>query len=406
VRKQIRNSVGTVTHLEPIVVAGVGMTTFTKVGRSVRDTAQEAVALALADAGARAEQVQFVAFANAVGGLITGQEMIRGHAALRYTGLLGATLVNVEAACASGAAAVELCASAIRAGSADIAVAVGAERLTAADPLTSLAAIGTALDLEQLDLLRNDEESHRQSAFVYIYAALGLDYMKRTGATCEDFASVVVKNRQHAGGNPYAQFRSTTTINEVLNSRSVAYPLTSRMCSTIGDGAAAVVLASVDAARRLGLAHSALLQSIVVLSGRDDATGPTVVERASARAFELASIGPSEVDVAEVHDGAAPGELISIEQLGLTDAGGALRWLRDGTSALGGRCPVNPSGGLISRGHPIGATGVAQIVELALQLSGRATGRQVEGARVAVAENAGGWIGNDSAAGAVTVLTT
>jgi acetyl-CoA acetyltransferase len=143
-----------------------------------------------------------------------------------------------------------------------------------------------------------------------------------------------------------------------------------------------------------------------VLSGRDDATGPTVVERASARAFELASIGPSEVDVAEVHDGAAPGELISIEQLGLTDAGGALRWLRDGTSALGGRCPVNPSGGLISRGHPIGATGVAQIVELALQLSGRATGRQVEGARVAVAENAGGWIGNDSAAGAVTVLTT
>jgi acetyl-CoA acyltransferase len=385
------------------VVAGVGMTPFTRAGRGVRETAEEAVAAALADAGARPGQVDFVAFANAVGGLVTGQEMVRGHAALRYTGLLGATLVNVEAACASGAA-VHLCANAIRAGAADVAIAVGAERLTSADPSVGLAAIGTALDLEDAAIPAPYADG-RRSAFVDIYATLALEYMRRTGATREDLAAVVVKNRRHAAGNPYAQVRSPLGVEEVLASRPVAHPLTARMCSPVGDGAAAVVLAGPAAARRLGLTRSALLRSTVLLSGRDRAGGATVVERAAARAFEEASVAPDEVGVAEVHDGAAPGELLGIEQLGLTEPGGALRWLRDGTSALGGRCPVNPSGGLISRGHPIGATGAAQIVELVWQLSGRATGRQVEGVRVAVAENAGGWIGHDSAVGAVTVLT-
>jgi acetyl-CoA acetyltransferase len=380
------------------------MTPFTRAGRGVRETAEEAVAAALADAGARPGQVDFVAFANAVGGLVTGQEMVRGHAALRYTGLLGATLVNVEAACASGAAAVHLCANAIRAGAADVAIAVGAERLTSADPSVGLAAIGTALDLEDAAIPAPYADG-RRSAFVDIYATLALEYMRRTGATREDLAAVVVKNRRHAAGNPYAQVRSPLGVEEVLASRPVAHPLTARMCSPVGDGAAAVVLAGPAAARRLGLTRSALLRSTVLLSGRDRAGGATVVERAAARAFEEASVAPDEVGVAEVHDGAAPGELLGIEQLGLTEPGGALRWLRDGTSALGGRCPVNPSGGLISRGHPIGATGAAQIVELVWQLSGRATGRQVEGVRVAVAENAGGWIGHDSAVGAVTVLT-
>ena len=386
------------------MVAGVGMTPFTRAGRGVRETAEEAVAAALADAGARPGQVDFVAFSNAVGGLVTGQEMVRGQAALRYTGLLGATLVNVEAACASGAAAVHLCANAIRAGAADVAIAVGAERLTTADPSVGLAAIGTALDLEDA-AIPAPYAGGRRSAFVDIYATLALEYMGRTGATREDLAAVVVKNRRHAAGNPYAQVRSPLGVEEVLASRPVAHPLTARMCSPVGDGAAAVVLASPAAARRLGLTRSALLRSTVLLSGRDRAGGATVVERAAARAFEEASVAPDEVGVAEVHDGAAPGELLGIEQLGLTEPGGALRWLRDGTSALGGRCPVNPSGGLISRGHPIGATGAAQIVELVWQLSGRATGRQVEGVRVAVAENAGGWIGHDSAVGAVTVLT-
>jgi acetyl-CoA acetyltransferase len=402
------------SQAEPVVIAGVAMTAFTRDGRTVRDLAQEAVAGALADAGAQAGQVQFVAFANAVGGLLTGQEMIRAQSALRHTGLLGATMLTVEAACASSAAALHLAVTAVRAGSADVAMAVGAERLTSPDRQATFAAIGTALDLagEGRDESRDagpyvgDAAREGRSSFVDVYAELARRYLERTGATRADLAAVVVKNRRHAAANPLAQLRSPISVEEVLAGRLVVDPLTAPMCSPIGDGAAAVVVASAGAARRLGLRQAATVRASVVLSGRgDDASGPSVVERAAARAFEEASIAPDDVDVAEVHDGAAPGELIGIEQLGLTPAGGALQWLRDGTSALGGACPVNPSGGLLCRGHPIGATGAAQIVELTWQLAGRAGGRQVENARVAVAQNAGGWIGVDSAAAAVTVLS-
>jgi acetyl-CoA acetyltransferase len=312
------------------------------------------------------------------------------------------------------AAALHLAVTAVRAGSADVAMAVGAERLTSPDRQATFAAIGTALDLagEGRDESRDagpyvgDAARDGRSSFVDVYAELARRYLERTGATRADLAAVVVKNRRHAAANPLAQLRSPISVEEVLAGRLVVDPLTAPMCSPIGDGAAAVVVASAGAARRLGLRQAATVRASVVLSGRgDDASGPSVVERAAARAFEEASIAPDDVDVAEVHDGAAPGELIGIEQLGLTPAGGALQWLRDGTSALGGACPVNPSGGLLCRGHPIGATGAAQIVELTWQLAGRAGGRQVENARVAVAQNAGGWIGVDSAAAAVTVLS-
>jgi acetyl-CoA acetyltransferase len=390
---------------DPVVVAGVAMTAFTRAGRGVRETAQEAVAAALADAGARPDQVQFVAFANAVGGLLTGQEMIRAHSALRHTGLLGATLVTVEAACASSAAALHLAVTAVRAGSADVAMAVGAEQLSSPDRRAALAAIGTALDLREEGRDAAHAADEGRSPFVDVYADLARRYMERTGATREDLARVVVKNRRHAADNPLAQIRNPISVDEVLTARLVAHPLTAPMCSPIGDGAAAIVVASARAVRRLGLTRAAVVRSSTVLSGRDGAEGPTVVERAARQAFEEASIAPEDVDVAEVHDGAAPGELIGIEQLGLVPPGGALQWLRDGTSTLGGACPVNPSGGLLCRGHPIGATGAAQIVELVWQLASRAGTRQVDNAHVAVAQNAGGWLGADSAAAAVTVLS-
>lgn len=357
---------------------------------------------ALGDARVEPDGVQFVAFANAVGGLVTGQEMIRGQVALRHSGLLGAPLVNVENACASGATAVQLAVHAIQSGAADVTLAIGAERLTAPERATTFAAIGTAVEVGEAEPNAGSPAAH--SPFLDIYRAMAVEYLARTGATVSDLARVVVKSRQHAAGNPWAQFRDPVTVDEVLAARRIVDPLTLPMCSPIGDGAAAVVLASDRAVRRLGLARLAMLRSISVLSGRDAASGPSVVSRAADRAFEEAAVAPTEVDVAEVHDGAAPGELVSVEALGLCEDGGAVRWLRDGTSSLGGRCPINPSGGLLSRGHPIGATGVAQIVELALQLSGRARGRQVEGARIAVAENAGGWLGQESAVAAVTIL--
>ncbi len=388
-----------------VVLAGAGMTAFTRAGRSVRELAEQAVAAALADAGARPDQIQFVAFANAVGGLITGQEMVRAQAALRHTGLLGATIVSVEAACASGAAALHTALAAVRSGAADVALAVGAERLTCADKSVTFAAIGTAMDLAEDGGLAGTAAAQGRSGLVDVYAALAADYLGRTGATPADLAAVVVKNRRHAAANPDAQLRDPISAEQVLAARMVREPLTVPMCAPIGDGAAAVVVASGAAASRLGLGRLAVLRSCVLLSGRGDEPGPRVVERAAALAFAEAAADPGDVDVAEVHDGAAPGELISIEQLGLTAPGGALGWLRDGTSSLGGRCPVNPSGGLLCRGHPIGATGAAQVVELARQLAGRAGARQVAGARLAVAESAGGWIGTDSAAAAVTVLS-
>jgi acetyl-CoA acetyltransferase len=391
---------------EPVVVAGVGMTVFTRHGRSVRDTAQEAVSAALLDAGLHAGQVQFVAFANAVGGLITGQEMIRAQSALRHTGLLGASMLTVENACASGAAALQLAAMAISAGRADVAVAVGAERLTSTDRTVTFAAIGTALDLAEFQSAESDVEAASRSPFMEVYGTLAIDYMERTGARAEDFAQVVVKNRRHASANPHAQLRDPVTLDEVLGARTVWGPLTVPMCSPIGDGAAAVVLISERARRRLGVSRQATLRSTAMLSSGPELGQGTAVERAAVRAFEEASIAPADVELAEVHDGAAPGELLALEQLGLCEPGGALGWLRDGVTTLGGRVPVNPSGGLLSRGHPIGATGIAQIVELTLQLAGRAGHRQAERARVAVAENAGGWIAGDSAAGAVTVLTS
>ena len=390
---------------EQVVVAGVGMTVFTRTGRSVRDTAQEAVGAALGDAGLRPGQVQFVAFANAVGGLITGQEMIRAQSALRHTGLLGASMLTVENACASGAAAIQLAAMTIRAGTADVAVAVGAERLTSADRTATFAAIGTAMDLEELPIAQPDVGAGSGSPFMEVYGRLAVEYMERSGAHAEDFAQVVVKNRRHARDNPHAQLRDPVTVEQVLGARTVWGPLTVPMCSPIGDGAAAVVLISETARRRLGVSRQATLRSTTMLSSSPEGGTGTVVERAALRAFEEASVAPEDVDLAEVHDGAAPGELLALEQLGLCEPGGALGWLRNGVTTLGGRLPVNPSGGLLSRGHPIGATGVAQIVELTLQLAGRAGDRQVERARVAVAENAGGWIAGDSAVGTVTVLT-
>jgi acetyl-CoA acetyltransferase len=237
-----------------------------------------------------------------------------------------------------------------------------------------------------------------------IYAGMARDYMARSGATAEDFARVVVKNQHHGALNPNAQYGGDVSVEEVLASRTVAPPLTLLMCSPIGDGAAAVVLCSPELAGRLGA--EVKVASTVLLSGRDrNGVGPPAAERAARRAFERAGIGPEDVDVVEVHDAAAPAELIVYEEVGLCGPGEGPKLLASGDTALGGRVPVNPSGGLLSKGHPIGATGCAQLVELVDQLRGRCGARQVEGARVALAENGGGFLGDDPAAVVITILS-
>ncbi|HEV8623429.1 MAG TPA: thiolase family protein [Acidimicrobiia bacterium] len=397
--------------MREVTVAGVGMTPFGKQsGESVRSLAEAALAQALADSGLTAQDVQTTFFANAVGGLISGQEMIRGQAALRRTGLLGVPMFNVENACASAASAFHLAWMSVAAGACDVAVAVGAEKLTHEDKSRPFRAIGTAVPLDDLDSLRTqldlaDDPEEKRSLFMDIYAVLSLRYMERSGATINDFADVSVKNHLHGSLNPLAQYRNEVTREEVLASRAIVDPLTLMMCAPIGDGAAAAVLCAADVPRSNGRPQVQVRASVVV-SGWDRSPGePGAVERAAAWAYDQAGLGPEDLDVVEVHDAAAPAELMVYEEIGLCPPGEGPALLHSGATRLGGRLPVSPSGGLLAKGHPIGATGLAQIAELVCQLRGEAGLRQVDGARVALAENGGGFLSDDLATGAITILS-
>ena len=394
--------------MREVYVAGVGMTHFGKFpDASVRSLAEEATAAALADATLSPGQVEMAFFSNATWGILHGQEMIRGQVALRHTGLLGIPIVNVENACASASSALYLAWMAVASGAADVAIAVGSEKLSHPDKQKSFDAIGTAVDLDQRAEIeaRLGVSGGQRSFFMDIYAGLTRDYMARSGATATDFAQVVVKNQRHGALNPKAQYGGQFSVDDVLASRVVSSPLTLLMCSPIGDGSAAVVLCSPEMARRIGA--EVKVASTVLLSGRDrQGVGQPVTERAAQRAYERAGIGPEDIDVIEVHDAAAPAELIVYEEIGLCGPGEAAKLLANGDTALGGRVPVNPSGGLSSKGHPIGATGCAQIVELVDQLRGRAGARQVPEAKVALAENGGGFLSDDLAAVVITILTS
>ena len=234
---------------------------------------------------------------------------------------------------------------------------------------------------EQAEAAPEQAGGGKRSFFMDIYAASSRAYMKSSGATREDFAQVAVKSHRHAALNPYAQYRTEVTVDDVLASREIAPPLTLLMCSPIGDGAAALVVCSPGMARRLGA--QVRVRACALVSGRDRRPGePGAVERAAETAYEQAGLGPGDLDVVELHDAAAPAELIIYEELGLCGEGEGPALLASGATALGGKIPVNLSGGLLSKGHPIGATGCGQLVELADQLRGRCGQRQATGARV------------------------
>lgn len=389
-------------------IVGAGMTRFGKFpDRTVRSLAEDAAHAALTDAGVTASDVQRVFFGNAVSGLITGQEMIRGQIALRDLGLGPVPVVNVENACASGSSAVHQAVAAIEAGQSDLVLVVGAEKLTHEDKRRSFEAIGTAVDLERLEQLERDLYGDEPAAdgdrsfFMDVYADMAKRYMDRSGATEADFAAVAVKSHDHAATNPIAQYRDAVTVEQVLSSRHISGPLTLLMCSPIGDGAAALLLASEERAEQMR-ADAVKVAASVLVSGLGTDDDPAGI--GARQAYEQAGLGPDDVDVVEVHDAAAPAELIMYEELGLCGPGEGPKLLASNETRIGGRVPVNPSGGLISKGHPVGATGVAQLVELTEQLRGRCGERQVEGARVALAENGGGYLGPHPAAVTITML--
>lgn len=402
-------------------VAGVGMTRFGRhLDRTLKSLAAEAVVAALRDAGLERGDLQAAWMGNAAAGVITGQEMIRGQVALRSIGIGRIPVVNVENACASSSTALHQAAAMVTAGLYDVVLACGYEKLFHADKLRSMGAFSSAVDVEDPDgalkVLRSMAEAagesfdasgagESRSVFMDIYSLMARQHMKRHGTTREHFAMVTAKNSFHGSLNPRAQFRDELTVEQVLAARTIVEPLTLPMCSPLGDGAAAIVLVSERKARELSLSRPVRIRASALVSGWDfEREGESVGAMAAGQAYAAAGLGPQDLSCVELHDASAPSEIVAYEYLGLAAAGEGSRLLESGATRLGGRLPVNTSGGLLRKGHPVGATGCAQVVELTEQLQGRCGPRQVEGARIALAHNGGGAIGLDAAATVVTIL--
>lgn len=400
------------------VINGVGMTPF---GRhpdaTVASLAVAACREALDDAGIDAREVDAVVFANATWGAMGAQHGVRGQLALQGLGLRPIPVINVENACCSATTALQVACAYVKGGLAGTVLAVGSEVMSQATLPELLAAFEGSWDVagREETIARLAEWGGKtppppdaidlpgRTVFMDIYAAFARDHMARFGSTPDQFAAVSAKNHQHSVHNSRAQYQRPFTVEEVMAGKAVVWPLTVPMCSPVSDGAAAAVV-SMDAGDR---------SRAVRIRGQRIGHGGTwdglditdhVSHQTGLLAFADAGVDPSDIDVAEVHDATAVGEVQQVEHMGLVPYGeGGLAAVR-GETALGGRIPVNPSGGLESRGHPIGATGLAQIFELVTQLRGEAGARQVEGARLALAENSGGLVGVEEAAVAVTIL--
>lgn len=379
---------------EEVYIAGVGMTPFGRhEGSSMQDLAQTAVLIALADACVDRTRVQAMYNANVYGGMALGQVLMRD------LGITGPALYNVENACASGSTAVHLACQALRLGMYDTVLVWGVEQLT-------------RLGGGTIPLQRNDYKTELYASqgmtLPTVYAMRGTRYLHERGESPELLARIAVKNRAHGARNPFAQQRKEVSIEEVLQSRPIAEPLTLlQCCPSLVDGAAAVVLTTVrpSPSRPAVRIMASAVQSGQIEEGCDDILDAEITARTARLAYEQASVAPSDVNVVELHDAFTIAELLYYEALQLAEPGAGGAMLRRGDTAIGGRIPVNPSGGLLAKGHPLGATGVAQMVELVWQLQKRTDGRQVEGARIGLTQCTGGGIaGVDHAASSVHIL--
>ena len=404
-------------------ITGLGMTHFGKhLDQGLKAIGGSAIRQAIDDAGIQDSQIEAAYVGNAAAGLITGQECIRGQVVLRGIGLGRIPVINVENACASASTALNQAAAMVTAGLYDTVLAVGVEKLYSEDKRKTFGAFSGAVDVEALaevmEKLRKSAEEggasaaasgagEKRSMFMDIYAQAARAHMNAYGTTVEQFAGVSAKNSYHGSMNERAQFRDVLTVEQVLAEPMIAEPLTRPMCSPIGDGAAAVVVMSERKVKQLGLfTQSVRIAASSLHSGWDREPGEAgVAEYCIQEAYEEAGVGPEDLNVIELHDASALAEIMAYESLGLCLKGEGGRLIDEGVTRLGGRLPVNTSGGLLRKGHPIGATGIAQIVELSEQLLGRSGQRQVQGAKVALAHNGGGTIGNDAAAQCITILT-
>ena len=406
--------------MQEVKIIGVGLTPFGKyLDKGLKDLAGEACQNAFVDAGISAMDIQAAFSANSMAGLITGQECIRGQVMLRPLGIGDIPIINVENSCASSSTALYLAWMAVGAGQFDVVLVLGVEKLFHQDRKKCYQAISSSMDVERIQdwlvikeeekkmssLRPGQERTRDRSIFMDFYAISARHHMAKYGTTQEQLAEIAVKNHYHGSLNPYARYHQIYTAEEVLHSPLVSYPLTRLMCSPIGDGGGAVIVCSADYAKARGQDDAITLAAISLGSGVDRQTDePDIIERVGNRAYEMAGIGPEDIDVAELHDATSFGELIATEQLGFCGEGEGGDFAVQGHSKIDGKLPVNTSGGLESRGHPVAATGVAQVAELVRQLQGQAGLRQVENAKVGLSQNGGGAIGLESATMTVTIL--
>lgn len=374
-------------------VMGGAMTRFGKhPGVKAPELAQQAILAAVADAGVELKDIQAIYCANVLGGMILGQVI------LRDLGLAGIPVYNIENACASGATAVHLARHALLAEQYDTVLVFGIEQLT-------------QLGGGTIPMQRNDEKTdlYAQAGMVLpaVYAMRATRFLHERDAQAADLAAIAVKNRFHGSLNEYAQQQTTVTLDEVLASRMIADPLTLlQCCPSQVDGAAALVLSKRAGphAKDVRVLGSTVVSGLVE-GARDDILDAEITARAARLAYEQAGIDHRDIGVVELHDAFTIAELLYYEALGLAAPGEAVPLLKSGATQIGGRVPVNPSGGLLAKGHPLGATGVAQMVELMWQLQGRAGKRQANAPRIGVAQCTGGGIaGVDHAASSVHVL--
>lgn len=386
--------------MDDVVVLGVGMIPFGKhQNLSLYEMGRQAIWNAIQDADIDPRVIGHAYVSNSLAGPLQGLENTRGQFVMREAGFSGIGVTNVENACASGTNAFRGACLEVASGASDFALAVGVEKMLIGDNVRTLGAITAAASPLYASL---------GYQFTAGYAMKIKKYMAKYGLSREDIARVVVKNTYNGSLNPLAYQRTPRTLEEVLSARLVADPLTLYMCCPNSDGAAAAIVCREKTARKLTSRLLPRVAACSIGSGRLPGTGDTSISTTTmvARsAYEAASIAPSDVNFVELHDAMAPAELIEIEELEVCQPGEAALWLREGVTELGGKVPVSPSGGLAARGHPVGATGLAQIAELVWQLRGDAGERQVDGAKVGLALNQGGRVDTEEAAAyCVTIL--
>jgi acetyl-CoA acetyltransferase len=389
---------------------------------SVRGMAKEAVDLVLKDAGLGKNDIQAAYVSNTFWGMFSNQHSIRGEVMLWDIPMRGIPIVNCENACAGAWTALHLGYTAIKAGMYDVVLALGSEKITHENKALSLSAYATCMDVENFARhIEMFQEVSRQinfkvpegetppgagrSIFMDAYAMGARWHMNKYGSTKRQLAVICSKNHFHGSLNPKAQFQEPMTVDEVMNAKPVTYPLTVPMCAPVGDGAAAAILCSERYLRKLKNARPVRILASVLGTGTNrDMEGVDIGERLSRKAYETAGLGPGDIDLAELHDATAYGELHQCEAMGFCPPGEGGIFAESGATTLGGSLPVNTSGGLECRGHPIGASGLAQIHEIVEQLRGEAGKRQVEGARIGLTENGGGNLGVEEASMTIHIL--